>query len=198
MSDEAHDSAPPLPQAGGDRGVGARFRLGRPIARARELRNSSTAAEDLLWAKLRRSQLYGLTFTRQLPVAGHFGDFGCRKARLIVELDGSQHMEMSEEDAERTRHIEAAGYRVLRFWNNQLTSNMDGVLTAILAAAIPNGERAPTPQPPPASERGSRSRGSRANRSRRRDDREPGASPPTCGIGQRGGSASSRKLGNEE
>ncbi len=168
MEDSGSGSAPPLPRAGGDRGVGsrsprvnpseeARFRLGRPTARARELRNNPTAAEELLWSKLRRSQLGGLTFTRQLPVAGYFGDFGCRRARLIVELDGSQHLD-SAVDIERTRHIEAEGYRVIRFWNNDLTSNMDGVLEAILAAASSSGERAPTPQPPPASGRGSRSR----------------------------------------
>ena len=165
MEDGADDSAPHLPQAGGDRGVGARFRLGRPTEKARELRNNATAAEDLLWSKLRKSQLGGLTFTRQLPVAGYFGDLGCRKAKLIVELDGSQHIE-SAADIERTRRIEAEGYRVIRFWNNDLTSNMDGVLSAILAAAFPDGERVPTPQPPPASERGSRSRATRAPRKR--------------------------------
>ena len=131
------------------------FRLDRPTERARELRNNPTAAEDLLWSKLRKSQLGGLRFTRQLPVAGYFGDIGCRRAKLIVELDGSQHLD-SAHDAERARRIEAEGYRIIRFWNNDLTTNMDGVLQAILNAALPGGERAPTPQPPPASGRGSR------------------------------------------
>lgn len=135
--------------------MGPRFRLDRPTARARELRNDPTAAEELLWSKLRKSQLGGLKFSRQMPIAGHLADFACRKAKLVVELDGSQHADMAAADAERTRRIEAEGYRVLRFWNNDLTSNMEGVLQAILAAALPDGERGPTPQPPPARGRGS-------------------------------------------
>ncbi|MET3722881.1 endonuclease domain-containing protein [Sphingomonas trueperi] len=134
--------------------MGPRFRLDRPTERARKLRNDPTAAEELLWSKLRKSQLGGFKFSRQMPIAGHFADFACRKAKLVVELDGSQHAEMTAADAERTRRIEAEGYRVLRFWNNDLTSNMEGVLQAILTAASPGGERGPTPQPPPASGRG--------------------------------------------
>lgn len=175
MEKGGDDSALPLPLAGGDRGVGprppqatpAKFRLERPTERARQLRADPTAAEALLWSKLRKSRLGGLTFTRQLPVAGYFGDFGCRGLKLIVELDGSQHVENAEADAERTRRIEAEGYRVIRFWNNDLKSNMDGVLEAILTAATACGWRGPTPQPPPASERGSRSRATRAPRSKR-------------------------------
>lgn len=136
--------------------MGPRFRLNRPTERARELRNDPTAAEELLWSKLRKSQLAGLKFSRQIPIAGHFADFACRKAKLVVELDGSQHIEMADADAERTRRIEAEGYRVLRFWNNDLTSNMEGVLQAILAAASPSMELPPPPQPPPASGRGSK------------------------------------------
>ncbi|MGK6356988.1 endonuclease domain-containing protein [Sphingomonas sp. DT-207] len=164
----------------------AHFRLDRPTERARALRNEPTAAEELLWSKLRRSQLGGLKFTRQLPVAGHFGDLACRNAKLIVELDGSQHVENARADTERTRHIEAEGYRVIRFWNNDLTSNMEGVLQAILEAALPGGERAPTPQPPPASGRGSRSGAPRQRRSKS-DDVTTGASPPACGRGLGGG-----------
>lgn len=134
--------------------MGARFRLGRPTARARDLRNESTEAEKLLWLQLKGSRLGGLKFTRQLPIAGYFGDFACRSARLVVELDGSQHVEAAEFDAARTNALEAAGYRVLRFWNNDLTANMAGVLETILNAAGDAG-RAPTPQPPPASGRGS-------------------------------------------
>lgn len=190
MVGDGEDSALPLPKAGGDRGVGPRFRLDRPTEKARALRNNPTAAEELLWSRLRKSQLGGLTFMRQIPVAGYFGDFGCRKAKLVVELDGSQHLD-SAADEERTRRIESEGYRVIRFWNNDLTPNMEGVLQTILAAAFPNGERAPTPQPPPASERGSRTRASRTARSRRRSDGPTGASPPASGRGSRGGPAPS-------
>ena len=141
--------------------MGARFRLGRPTERARDLRNEPTEAEERLWLELKGSRLGGLKFTRQLPVAGYFGDFACRSAKLIVELDGSQHVEAADYDAARTRALETAGYRVLRFWNNDLTTNMAGVLETILNAAGDAG-RAPTPQPPPASGRGSESDHDRA------------------------------------
>lgn len=135
--------------------MGPRYRLDRPTERARELRHAPTAAESLLWSRLRRSQLGGLKFTRQLPTAGHFADFACRGARLVVELDGSQHVEMSVQDAERTRRIEAEGYRVIRFWNNDLMSNMEGVLQAILAAVSPADGGGPPPGPLPQAGRGS-------------------------------------------
>jgi very-short-patch-repair endonuclease len=170
MEDGADASALPLPPAGGDRGVGprppratpitesAKFRLERPTERARELRNDPTAAEELLWSRLCRSRLDGLKFTRQLPIAGHFADFACRKPKLVIELDGSQHVDAAEADAERTRRMERGGYRAIRFWNNDLTSNMGGVLEAILTAATACGWRGPTPQPPPARGRGNRTR----------------------------------------
>jgi len=150
--DERHANLP-LPRAGGDRGVGARFRLGRPTALARKLRNNANEIEALLWSRLRRSQLGGLKFSRQIPIAGFVADFVCRSACLVIELDGSQHAEAITYDARRTQAIEAEGYRVIRFWNSDVLTNMDGVLEIILNAAS-GGERAPTPQPPPASERG--------------------------------------------
>ena len=143
MSDEGASDLP-LPQAGGGRGVGPRFRLERPTERVRALRKSPTEAEQLLWSKLRRSQLGGLKFSRQMPVAGYVPDFLCRSHKLIIELDGSQHADAIEYDAVRTKNLEALGYRVLRFWNNDLTQNMDGVLEAILGAAR-GCERVPTP-----------------------------------------------------
>ena len=124
--------------------MGARFKLGRPTASAKESRNNPTPWERLLWSRLKNSQLDGLKFTRQFPVAGFRGDFACRTAKLIVELDGSQHAAQREADSERTRRIEAQGYRVIRFWNNELTENLDGVLETILAVAR-GGGRAPTP-----------------------------------------------------
>ena len=124
--------------------MGPHFRLERPTERVRALRNASTEAEKLLWSKLRRSQLGGLKFSRQMPVAGYVPDFLCRSHKLIVELDGSQHADATDYDAARTVKLEALGYRVLRFWNSDLTGNMEGVLEAILAAAR-DCERAPTP-----------------------------------------------------
>ena len=135
--------------------MGARFRLDRPTALARKLRNNTNQIEDLLWARLRRSQLGGLKFSRQIPVAGYVADFMCRSVRLVIELDGSQHANAVAYDIRRTQAIEAQGYQVIRFWNSDVLTNMDGVLEKILDAAS-SGERAPTPQPPPASGRGSK------------------------------------------
>ncbi|WP_244655388.1 endonuclease domain-containing protein [Sphingomonas sp. CFBP 13603] len=107
----------------------------------------------MLWRQLKGSRLQDLKFSRQMPIAGYFADFVCRSHKLIVELDGSQHVEGQPHDDARTVQLEAAGYRVIRFWNNDLTSNMPGVLETILSAAS-GTERVPTPQPPPASGRG--------------------------------------------
>ncbi len=135
--------------------MGPRFRLDRRTEEARALRNNATLHEAMLWRRLKGSQLEGLKFTRQLPIAGFKADFACRSNRLVVELDGSQHADAVEYDAIRTGDIELAGYRVIRFWNNDLTNNMDGVLETILTAAR-DLEREPTPQPPPACGRGGR------------------------------------------
>ncbi len=134
--------------------MGSRFRLGRPTAEARELRNNPTPHETLLWLQLKGSRLAGLKFTRQLPIAGYKADFACRSHKIVVELDGSQHADAGAYDAARTHAIEQAGYRVIRFWNSDLTANMEGVLETIVRVAS-GGERGPTPQPPPAGGRGS-------------------------------------------
>ena len=124
--------------------MGARFKLGRPTATAKLLRNEATLHEQLLWRQPKGRRLVGLKFTRQMPIAGYIVDFACREYALALELDGSQHGDAVAYDAARTIAIERAGYRVLRFWNNDLTSNMTGVLELIADAAL-RGERAPTP-----------------------------------------------------
>ena len=134
--------------------MGPRHRLDRPTERARDLRNDATNAEQMLWRQLKGSRLQDLKFSRQMPIAGYFADFVCRSYKLIIELDGSQHVEAASYDVKRTQALEAAGYRVIRFWNNDLTSNMAGVLETIMSAAS-GTERVPTTQPPPASGRGS-------------------------------------------
>ncbi len=98
---------------------------------ARKLRRDMTDAERRLWTHLRASQLEGVKFTRQYPIGDFVVDFACRSARLAIELDGGQHADNSA-DEERTRLIEAHGYRVIRFWNNDVLQNTDGVLTMIL------------------------------------------------------------------
>jgi len=96
---------------------------------ARKLRRTSTNAEQRLWRHLRSRQLEGAKFTRQFPIGPHVADFACRSARLAIELDGGQHSR--EVDAPRTAAIEAFGYRIIRFWNNDVLQNTEGVLEVI-------------------------------------------------------------------
>jgi len=98
---------------------------------AQRLRRDSTDAESLLWSRLRADQL-GARFIRQHPIGPYIADFACRKARLVIELDGGQHALAVEADAERTKVIEAHGYLVLRFWNNDVMENIEGVLMEIV------------------------------------------------------------------
>ncbi|MPZ57090.1 MAG: DUF559 domain-containing protein [Rhizobiales bacterium] len=103
---------------------------------ARRLRARTTHAEDRLWRSLRRFAVSGTHFRRQVPIGSYVVDFACLAARLIVEVDGSQHAsaDHAARDAERTKWLEAEGYKVLRFWNNEINQNIYGVLTVIYAA----------------------------------------------------------------
>jgi len=102
------------------------------IDRARRLRRDQTDAEKRLWSHLRDRQLEGRKFRRQVPIGRYVVDFLCTEARLVIELDGGQHT--VERDAERTRLIESYGYFVIRFWNNDVTTNTEGVLQSIVEA----------------------------------------------------------------
>jgi very-short-patch-repair endonuclease len=101
---------------------------------ARQLRRSQTDAEKLLWSKLRNRALYGYKFRRQVPVGNYIADFLCQEAMLIVELDGGQHAEQQDDDQRRTRWLESQGFDVMRFWNNDVLWNIDGVCDALLEA----------------------------------------------------------------
>jgi very-short-patch-repair endonuclease len=103
-------------------------------ARARELRKQLTDAEKRLWSRLRRNQLGGHHFRRQRPIGPFIVDFVCMAKGLIVEVDGGQHADRAEEDVSRTAYLENKGYRVLRFWNNDVLANTEGVLEVIRAA----------------------------------------------------------------
>ncbi len=104
--------------------------------KARELRKNLTDAERQLWTNIRRRQLGGCRFRRQHPIGPFIVDFVCLEAKLVVELDGRQHAEAerARRDAGRTKWLQDEGYRVLRFWNNDLTQNIDGVLETILGS----------------------------------------------------------------
>ena len=121
------------------------------VARARRLRRNQTDAERVLWFRLRDRRLNGLKFKRQVPIAGYVADFCCDEARLIIEVDGGQHA--VQDESKRTAALEALGYFVLRFWNNDVLQNTDGVLEEILnvidrhepphPVPLPSGEREP-------------------------------------------------------
>jgi len=113
-----------------------------PSTFARQLRADATEAEIRLWSKLRRKQLEGFRFRRQQPMGNYIVDFFCPDAALVVEVDGGQHV---DEDPTRERWLESRGYRVLRFWNNEVLANTEGVLETILDAL----RNPPKHQPPP-------------------------------------------------
>jgi very-short-patch-repair endonuclease len=101
---------------------------------AKALRVNATDAERRLWSILRAGRLNGLKFKRQVPLDGYIVDFVCYDAKLIIEADGSQHSE-SPRDMVRDAHFAAAGYRTLRFWNNDILTNPDGVARMIAETA---------------------------------------------------------------
>jgi very-short-patch-repair endonuclease len=100
--------------------------------RARALRHAATDAERYLWRHLRCRRLAGFRFRRQYPIAGGIADFACVEARLLVELDGSQHLDRIHEDQQRTARLQRNGYRVVRFWNDDVIRQTEAVLEEIL------------------------------------------------------------------
>ena len=111
--------------------------------RARRLRRNQTDAEARLWSRLRRNAL-GVSFRRQHPLDPYIVDFVCLEARLIIEADGGQHNEeRAEHDARRTAWLREHGYDVLRFWNNDILSNTDGVIEVILGKLTEKGHLPP-------------------------------------------------------
>ena len=110
-----------------------------PHLRARNLRHDQTDAEAKLWAVMRGGQLERLKFRRQFPVGQFIADFCCPQRRLIIELDGGQYAEQLFADEWRSRILNERGYRVLRFWNDEVLTNMDGVLEQILVVLREEG-----------------------------------------------------------
>ncbi|HSY85483.1 MAG TPA: endonuclease domain-containing protein [Verrucomicrobiae bacterium] len=102
-------------------------------ARAQLLRKRMTDAERRLWSKLRMRQVEGFRFRRQAPVGPYVVDFICLELKLIVEVDGGQHA-MPRADAKRTAWLESEGYRVIRFWNNDVLKNTEAVLQSLYEA----------------------------------------------------------------
>ena len=102
--------------------------------KARTLRKNSTIHENIIWNLIRNRQLNGLKFVRQYPIGKYIVDFACRDKKIVIELDGGQHNNEFNiiYDEERTKYIESLGYKVFRFWNNEIDSNIEGVYEKLL------------------------------------------------------------------
>ncbi|OOZ35999.1 endonuclease domain-containing protein [Solemya velesiana gill symbiont] len=109
--------------------------------RARELRRNQTDAEQLLWRSLKSRQLNGCKFRRQFPIHPYIVDFVCLSENLVVDLDGGQHTEQLEYDEKRTAFLESNGYRVVRFWNNEVLKELPAVLEEIARQLDKNSTR---------------------------------------------------------
>ncbi len=98
---------------------------------ARQLRKNATDAERLLWKHIRNRQIDGHKFRRQYPIEPYTVDFICLERQLIIEVDGGQHAQQITQDTERSDWLAAKGYRILRFWNNEVLANISGVVAVI-------------------------------------------------------------------
>ena len=121
------------------------------IAFARQLRTEPTDAERELWRHLKSGQMGGVKSRRQHPVGVYVLDFACVQRHMAIELDGGQHAEDLERDEQRTAWLAQRGWRVLRFWNNEVMASMDGVLTVIAQTLREAGTRPPPAERAPAS-----------------------------------------------
>jgi very-short-patch-repair endonuclease len=101
------------------------------FGRAKQLHREMTPAEAKLWAHLRAHRMGDVHFRNQHAIGNYIVDFCAPRKKLIIELDGSQHLEQEEYDEERSVFLKSKGYRILRFWNNEVLNNTDSVLTAI-------------------------------------------------------------------
>lgn len=112
---------------------------------ARSLRSEMTNAERRMWQFLRGKQLDNFRFRRQHPVGKYIVDFACVEMKLVIELDGGQHQDQVDCDELRTKYLQSQGWRVLRFWNNDVLGNLDGVLSSVLDSL----RSLPPSRPPP-------------------------------------------------
>lgn len=117
---------------------------------AQYLRIHQTDAEQLLWKQLRNRRFEGYKFRRQVSLGPYIVDFICFEANLIIEVDGGQHMEQREKDESRTHWLRSQGFTVLRFWNNEVLTQIQSVLETVKE----NLDLSPSPQPSPTEGRG--------------------------------------------
>jgi len=114
------------------------------IPNARILRRNQTDAEEKLWHALRMKQIEGGKFRRQHPIGSYIVDFCATRQKLIIEVDGSQHLEQQEKEQARTDFLEHAGYRILRFWNNEVLDDIEAVLETIQSELFINRDESNT------------------------------------------------------
>ena len=107
--------------------------------KARTLRRNQTDAEKLVWQRLRNRQLMDKRFRRQYPIGQYIVDFVCLNLRLIVELDGGQHMDQQAYDERRSDYLNQQGFVVVRFWNNEVMGNIEGVLESLILTLSQRG-----------------------------------------------------------
>jgi very-short-patch-repair endonuclease len=117
------------------------------LSRARRLRGEMTPQEAILWSHLRDRRLAGFKFRKQMWLCGFIADFACPEGKLVVEADGSQHAEDADYDEQRAAAFAREGWRTLRFLNNEITRDLDGVLIA-LRAALPSPSHPASPGGP--------------------------------------------------
>jgi very-short-patch-repair endonuclease len=127
-----------------------------PTFRAKRLRRDQTDAERKLWMHLRSRQMNGFKFRRQQPIGRYIVDFFCPESRLVLELDGGHHADQVQADQRRTEFLTKAGYRVLRFWDNEVLTDTEAVLQK-----ISNELNNPSPQPSPSRGEGEGKQGAR-------------------------------------
>lgn len=101
-------------------------------ARARSLRSNMTDVERKLWMALKGKQIAGYRFRRQHAIGVYIADFACVERKLVIELDGGQHQNQEAYDKDRSRYLNQQGWQVVRFWNNEVLENLDGVLEVIM------------------------------------------------------------------
>jgi len=138
MVDQRTDTCSPPPEGGRVREGGHKRASPRRWAaesasrNARRLRREMTDIERALWARLRGKQLDGYRFRKQVPLGRFIADFACMQPKLIIEVDGGHHADSVDHDAERTEWLRSQDFAVLRFWNNEVSENMDGVLQVVI------------------------------------------------------------------
>jgi very-short-patch-repair endonuclease len=115
------------------------------VSKSRELRRDSSRAEKICWHLIRDRRINGVKFRRQHPIGPYFADFACISTKLVIEIDGEHHAFQVEADARRTAVMEREGWRVIRFWANEVVQNPEGIWAAIEIAL--NERAAVTPSP---------------------------------------------------